>query len=385
MTTSEGRRSAASTRPAIPARWYWDPAVFEQELDAVFGAAWQVACSADDVLRPGDRATARIGRVPIVVVRDDAGDLHGFVNVCRHRGHPVVSEDGNARLLQCPYHGWSYGLDGRLRDAPRCGLRSGGDTPNLALHRLAVSERHGLVWAHPDPAATPLTESHAPLDALLSRKGIDPSTYEFVQRSSITVKANWKLWVENAAECYHCPSVHRHTFADAWDVSEEAFELVEEGPVMAHFAGVRNGSRRFDGERNRFAYIYVFPGTFFTIDKSLLIAGAIVPLSNTVCEVVSLSHLSHDADPDDLNRWMEMYKRTLDEDVAVIERQRDGLVSRALDHGYLLTPSESGVLHFHDLLRAALEAGGPTGGSIRPGAGPGPQSIPPAEMDRATV
>jgi phenylpropionate dioxygenase-like ring-hydroxylating dioxygenase large terminal subunit len=103
----------------LPARLYVAPEVHELEQEKIFARAWQYACHDSRLAKPGDVVLTRSGDIPIMIVHGKDGELRGFVNVCRHRLHPVATEDGNARLLRCSYHGWTYGLDGQLRHAPR--------------------------------------------------------------------------------------------------------------------------------------------------------------------------------------------------------------------------------------------------------------------------
>ena len=101
--------------------WYRDPRVLEAEERRLFRRSWQYVGPLECLRRPGDYVTGRVSRVPVLVVRGGDGVLRGFLNVCRHRGSLVASADGNAPRLRCPYHAWTYNLDGTLRSAPQCG------------------------------------------------------------------------------------------------------------------------------------------------------------------------------------------------------------------------------------------------------------------------
>lgn len=346
--------AALAANRTIPTRWYWDPAVLELELDGPFSRSWQVVAPLDKLARPGDRVVGRIGRVPVVLVRDREGELRGFVNVCRHRGYPVVTEEGNRMTFQCGYHAWTYGLDGRLQSAPRCSRELGSEVPDVSLVPLAVDSWRGFAWANPDPDAAPLLDLNPELEQILADRSIDFAGYDYFQRDVTQVDANWKLWVENAAECYHCPSVHTQSFADAWDVSPDEFELVTTGNVSVQIGKPNASSRRFPGAQNRFLYLYLFPGSFVTVDEFILVVGSIVPKTPDTCVVVSDVYLAQDADPLEVHEWLTMYAQTVEEDVAAIRKQRDGLASRAIDYGHLLPQSETSLLHFHRLLANAL-------------------------------
>src|SRR3954468_21901777 len=111
----------------LPWSWYRDPAVLEREQERIFRRAWQYVGHLGELAEPGDQRPALAGGVPVVVTRDRDGALGGFVNVCRHRGALVVGEACRRMTLQCPYHAWTYGLDGRLRSAPRSQAEPGFD------------------------------------------------------------------------------------------------------------------------------------------------------------------------------------------------------------------------------------------------------------------
>src|SRR3954453_1352982 len=104
---------------SLPSSWFTDPAITALEQERIFRRSWQYVGRAEQVAQVGDYLTGTVGGIPIVVVRAEHG-LNALINVCRHRRHEVMSGTGNRKLLQCPYHAWTYELDGRLRTAPRC-------------------------------------------------------------------------------------------------------------------------------------------------------------------------------------------------------------------------------------------------------------------------
>ena len=132
----------------LPAGWYSDSAILALERERIFKHTWQYACVTAEVAEPGDYYATRAGHIPVVLVRDQDGNLNGFVNVCRHRGHVVMQGSGHRETLQCPYHAWTYGLDGRLTAFP--GAEPGFEDVDKAAHGLIevpVLEAHGLVFA----------------------------------------------------------------------------------------------------------------------------------------------------------------------------------------------------------------------------------------------
>jgi choline monooxygenase len=109
-------REALARGRTLPAEWYTDPQLFEREQERILAASWKYVGRVEQVAKVGDFLTCRVGQVPVVIVREEAGTLRAYANVCRHRGSELVLEQcGNRRTLQCHYHAWTWGLDGTLR------------------------------------------------------------------------------------------------------------------------------------------------------------------------------------------------------------------------------------------------------------------------------
>ena len=144
MATTAGNRS-------IPWDWYVDPAVARLEQETIFRRTWQYAGHTGEVAEPGSFTPARVGDVPVVLVRDQGGMLRAFVNVCRHRGYTLCEAPGKRETLQCAYHAWTYDLDGSLRNAPRADTEPGFDRDGLGLVPLAVDTWGPFVFVNPDP------------------------------------------------------------------------------------------------------------------------------------------------------------------------------------------------------------------------------------------
>lgn len=158
---------------SLPASWYTDPKVVEQERERIFRRTWQYVGRTEQVSKVGDFFTASVGDIPIVVVRSEKA-LSAFVNVCRHRRHEVMSGAGNVKSLQCPYHAWRYDLDGRLRAAPRSEHEKGFDRKDYPLLSLSVETWGPFVFVNPDLTAPPLTQILGDLPRIMA--GVDWSS-----------------------------------------------------------------------------------------------------------------------------------------------------------------------------------------------------------------
>jgi Rieske 2Fe-2S family protein len=207
---TETPRDFATAR-TLPGRVYWDADLYARELETIFFGTWLCAGHRSRLASPGEFFTLEIGPESILLTADGQGDLHAFYNVCRHRGSRVMLEScGQTRSLQCPYHAWTYGLDGRLTGAPAMDGVEGFDRARFPLRAVRVETLHGFLFVNLDEEAPPVARC---LDDLpdLSRFGL--ADLERVARHGYEVNTNWKLICENYHECYHCalahPQLHR--------------------------------------------------------------------------------------------------------------------------------------------------------------------------------
>lgn len=193
----------------LPATWYTDPAIFAQEQERIFQRSWQYVGLLEQVARPGEFFTCHVGSVPLVVTRDERGELHAFVNVCRHRGTLLVHDDcGSCKLIQCRYHAWTYNLDGTLRAAPGMREEPNFDRDEFTLVAAQVATWGPFIFANLDRDARPLREFLGELLDLVAETGVPLGTIKRRVRSVYDIPANWKVVVDNYLECYHCPVAH---------------------------------------------------------------------------------------------------------------------------------------------------------------------------------
>jgi glycine betaine catabolism A len=191
----------------LPGEAYASPEVFAWEQRHFVEGSWVCVGRATDLERPGDQRALRIGSISMLLVRNGAGQLRGFYNVCRHRGHELM-EPGSGRSgrgIKCPYHGWVYGLDGECRATPRFGSEDL-DRDEFPLVAVRVEDWRGWVFVNASGDARPLSEHLGNLDAVVA----DYRTERLVALASheYEVAANWKIVIENYLECYHCSSIH---------------------------------------------------------------------------------------------------------------------------------------------------------------------------------
>jgi choline monooxygenase len=339
----------------LPWAWYADPAVLRREGRRIFGRAWQYAGHTGQVAEPGF-FTGSAGQIPVVVTRAGDGALRAFLNVCRHRGHVVAIGAGRRETLQCPYHAWTYGLDGNLRAAPRSDREPGFETDELGLVQIQVDTWGPFVFVNPDPDAAPLADALGDMPARLAEI-LDVDALEFRFRAEFELEANWKIACENFLECYHCAVAHPG-FTAAVDVSPDAYRLEASGLVSSQFGPLRRNGDSFltGGEvpRSQFHFLWpnfginVFPG------QPNLSCGSMLPLGPERTARFLDYFFAPDVDPAWVDELIAFDDQIGREDTVLVEGVQRGVRSGVLAEGRLLSESEQLVAHFQRLCAEAL-------------------------------
>ncbi len=192
----------------LPGRYYTSPEVFAAEAERIFSSRWICIGRAASFAEPGAYRLADVGNESLIVVRDRSGVLRAHYNVCRHRGTRLceAAEGRFSETIQCPYHAWTYALDGRLIGAPHMNEVEGFDKADYPLHEAALAEWEGFVFVSLAERPEPFADAFAPLKDRFARFNLGALTV--VRRITYDVKANWKLILQNYNECLHCPTIH---------------------------------------------------------------------------------------------------------------------------------------------------------------------------------
>ena len=191
------RTQADARVETLPYSWYADPAIAAAERDQIFRCSWQYAGHTGELGGPGSMFPTQVGGLPVVVVLDREGELRAFLNVCRHRGTVLVNEPQARGTIQCPYHAWTYGLDGALRGAPRSKEEPGFEMEELGLVPVQVDTWGPFVLVNPDTDAPGLDAALGSLPESVAENGLDVDSLRFHHRVSYEVRANWKIAIEN--------------------------------------------------------------------------------------------------------------------------------------------------------------------------------------------
>jgi len=340
----------------LPYAWYDDPAVLRVEQERIFARSWQYATRADVVAEPGSMTPAWAGSLPVLVVRPHDGQLRGFVNVCRHRGHVPCEANARRETIQCPYHAWTYGLDGALRSAPRAEREEAFDSAALSLVPVSVDAWGPFVFVNPDPSAAPLADSLGDLPRLLAEGGVDLDRLRFHSRAeSDEYACNWKVCAENFLECYHCAVAHP-SLARTLDVSEDAYVLEHDGTLLSQFGPPRDAASDGSDSVARGQFHFLFPNTVVNVmpGRQNLSIGPIAPRGPKRTDRFLDYFVGEDTDEDWLRGFLELDEQVGREDRALVESVQRGIGSGALEAGVLLPESEQLIARFQALVLEAL-------------------------------
>jgi phenylpropionate dioxygenase-like ring-hydroxylating dioxygenase large terminal subunit len=350
--------SEAST---IPGAWYTDPRIASLERDQVFGRTWQAVGRADQVANPGQYFTAEVAGEPILVARDADGVLRAFYNVCRHHATAVAWEtEGTATSFRCPYHGWTYGLDGTLKGMTDFeGVRNFERSQNgLVETRVAAWER--FVWVNLEPSG-PALELF--LGRLVERvRPLELGKLQFFERHTYSVKCNWKVFVDNYLDGgYHVPHMHKglNSVIDYTHYTIENGERhsVQSSPVRSSADSDPAAAATRQGERAY--YLWQYPNFMLNWYEGYLDTNLVVPEGVDECTVIFDFYFADvgEAHREYNRQSISVSDRVQDEDIAICESVQRGLKSRAYDAGRLSVRREAGEHLFHRLLASDLRRG----------------------------
>jgi Rieske 2Fe-2S family protein len=234
------RKAAAVHADAktLPQRYFVSPEIFSEELQKIFATDWVLVGHQSQLAEPGDYFLAEIAGESLVVVKDQRSTIRAFYNVCRHRGARVCEEqNGHATAIQCPYHAWTYGLDGRLLGAPHMDETPGFNKAEYPLKPARLGPWEGFIFMNLQDASASLEKWFEPLGERFSSWNL--AALRSAKRIEYDVKANWKLIFQNYAECYHCLGVHPElSKISPYDSAEND---LTEGPFLGGFMRIAKG------------------------------------------------------------------------------------------------------------------------------------------------
>jgi Rieske 2Fe-2S family protein len=346
--------------PSLHARWYLDDAHFVRERRDIFGREWLCVGREEDLPRAGDHRLYDLQGESVLLVRNGEGRLRAFYNVCRHRGAqlcPVVDDPHGAglrggvlggRLIRCPYHAWTYDLEGRLVNAPFMDGQAGFEAGDVVLHPVGVACWGGFVFLNLQPEQAPdFTAGMAGVEERLVRYGLaDLRTGAALE---YTVRANWKVICENYNECYHCGPVHPELCAVVPAFRERGGADLDWDRGIPHRPGATTFTASGETSRASFPALnadeqtrhkgeMLLPNLLLSLARDHVAAFLLQPRGPDVTDISCRFLFAEDAiraadfDPSDAVDFWDLVNR---QDWAVCEAVQRGMGARVFDYGAL--------------------------------------------------
>ena len=353
----------------LPRRFYADPDFYAAELERFFFSRWICAGRADQIPKAGDYFTRTLGNESVIVTRDGSGEIRALFNVCRHRGTRLCEQpEGHfVERIQCPYHAWTYDLEGRLLAAPHMAPDFSRD--DYPLHRAGCDVWDGNIFINLANDPAPL---HAQLDDLPERfDAWGMADLRLGRRIVYDVKANWKLIVLNYNECLHCPNLHPalnrlHHYLDAENVAPTACYC---GGAMGFRDNVEtmsvDGRRRRDylpgldeAQRRQVVYYSIYPNLLLSLHPDYVMTHTMWPRAHDRTEIICEWHFhpSELAKPDfHSDDAIEFWDQTNREDWWISEQSQAGIQSRVYQPGPY-SEREELLWSFDQIVRRSAES-----------------------------
>ena len=356
----------------LPGAFYTSPELFAREQERIFQRRWLCVGREESLLEPGDYFVRTLGTESVIVVRGRDGEVRAHHNLCRHRGTRLCEEARGrfAGTIRCPYHAWTYALDGQLRGAPSMEGADGFDPTEYGLHAAPLAQWEGFLFVALGTPDEPFEQSHALLLDRWPRYRMPE--LRAARRIEYDVRANWKLLFENYSECYHCPPVHpllvrrspatsgRNDFTSGpflggyMEINPGADLTESGGPCAAPIPGMP------EEERHRVYYYTLFPNVLLSLHPSYVMVHTLWPTApdRTRIECEWLFHPETAAQPGyDSDDAVAFWDRTNREDWHICEQSQLGVSSRAYAPGPY-SPREALCAAFDAEVVRALEGSG---------------------------
>ena len=352
----------------MPARFYYEPEIYELEKQRIFHRSWWYSGHVSQLAKPGNFITTRIHDQNLFIIRGRDGELRAFYNVCQHRGHELLEGEGRTNLVVCPYHAWTYDLDGSLRSARNSENVAGFDKCEFSLKDVRVEVFCGLVFVNLDGDARPLAEQAAPLEEEIRNYCPSVDDLVFAHRDTYHVDSNWKVMLDNFLECYHCHVAHAD-FVDLVDM--DSYRTTTGTIFSSHVSNAArstdNNAFKFEKGEVDFGYagwflwpnltIWAYPGEPNLSTLQMIPDGTEKTLEHQ-------DWFLPGAEPSSQQKDAMAYQREVlqPEDISLCESVQRGLKSRGYNQGRFIVDreltelSEHAVHHFQKMVVDALGA-----------------------------
>lgn len=343
-----------SRAATIPARWYTDPEFLKSEQERVFGRTWQPVGYLSSVAKPGDYFACDIQGEPIVVARANDG-LRAFSNVCRHRASTIVEGSGSASVLRCPYHAWTYELNGKLLGTPEFEGVQDWDRGGVCLPQFRVETWGPFVFVNLDAKAPPLVEVWGDIPRQVEQFGCPIDRLRLSARRDYVIQCNWKVYIDNYLEGYHLPAAHPGLFRELdyahYRVDTFRYYSSQVAPIRVREGDGANRRYQYDTGGASALYFWIFPNFMLNIYPDNLSSNIIVPMGPDKTLTV-FEWFGYEGEISEAT--IAFSDEIQQEDIRICENVQRGLHSRTYNQGRFSVKRENGVHHFHLLLHEFL-------------------------------
>ena len=338
---------------------------FDVDLEAVIKRSWQWVCHVEKLREPGSYVTTDIAGQPIVIVRDSGGKLRAFYNVCQHRAHELLKGEGKISKIICPYHAWTYNLNGALLRAPHTEKLEEFKTQQICLKLVQVEEFCGFIYVNLDVKASSLSKQSGNLEDEIRYWAPDIENLTFGHRLKYDIKSNWKNVVDNFLECYHCPVAHKD-FCKLVDM--DSYRVTTHGIYSSHMADAGNNSNSaYDVSSatvKTHAVWWLWPNTCimrYPGRSSMIVLNIIPAGSDRTLETYDFFLETPDPNEMELDAIRYLDEVLQVEDINICESVQRGMNTPAFLQGRIVNDkggsgkSEHAVHHFHGLVLDAYK------------------------------
>ncbi|KAK9784043.1 putative Rieske [2Fe-2S] iron-sulfur domain-containing protein [Seiridium cardinale] len=353
-TDNEQASSSQTPVRALPASWYTSEEMFNLERRAIFSRRWLFMTHTSRIKGPGDWLRYNVAGYDLIIIRDRTGKVNAFHNVCRHRAYPVVEKEKQGRLLieRLRYHGWSYGLNGKLAKATGYQQLDDFDKDQNGLFRIHVNiDTNGFVWINMDAKETPEVsweEHFRNVDIQERYAGLNFDDYELDHTYEIVGDYNWKILADNFNECYHCPTTHVDvpTFLNLDSFDSEP----KDGHIQHRCAYT---PEQLDRGLN-VSSTYYFPNSSMSVSPHFIMVQKFLPSgpkkSSMHYEIYRNKHSSEE----DFKLISDMYARVMAEDKVLCDNAQKNLNAGVFINGQLHPKFEKAPLFFQSTVREVI-------------------------------
>ncbi|KAL2400986.1 hypothetical protein ABEF95_000695 [Exophiala dermatitidis] len=345
--------SNSSPVRALPASWYTSEEMYQLERRAIFSRRWMLITHRSRFNQAGDYVKFEIAGYEFVLCRDRKDQIHGFHNVCRHRAFPVVQgQQGTAKIFACKYHGWSYGLDGKLAKAPKYDELEGFDKSQNGLFPIHVRiDAGGFIWVNLDSKETPEVpweEDFKGVDTQERYKVYNFDDYVLDHEYKLDGAYNWKILADNFNECYHCPTAHPDipTLADI-----ETHDVAGVDGYIKHQSVPTEEQKRLG---MAIASTYFFPNVSISVLPHFIMLQRFLPNGPKSSSMHYQIYRNKNSSEEDFQRVHQLYAKVVSEDKILCELSQKNLNAGVFVNGQMHPRLEKGPLYFQQRARQAI-------------------------------